>query len=110
MSSVAMVGVVALGVVDWSGAVEAPEVAVRETVVEFCAGTGRSMTNGAGARRQPRPSKTPKSNNANKESEGRSHCVFANAREHLSQKRRLVQTNHRSRTILWPHSQQKFGR
>jgi hypothetical protein len=28
----------------------------------------------------------------------------------LSQNLRLVQTAQRSRTILWPHSQQKFGR
>ena len=78
--------------------------------VEFCAGAVRSMTSGAGARRQPRPIKTPNSNSATSESDGRSQCSRANAREHLSQNLRLVQTNQRSRTILWPHSQQKFGR
>jgi hypothetical protein len=79
-------------------------------VVEFCAGVVRSITSGAGARRQPRPSKTPKSNSATKESDGRSQCVRANAREHLSQNFLLVQTNQRSRTILWPQLQQKLGR
>jgi hypothetical protein len=41
---------------------------------------------------------------------GLSHCVRANVRKHWSQNLRLVQTNQRSRTILFPHSQQKFGR
>lgn len=37
------------------------------------------------------------------ESDGLSQFAFANERTHLSQKRLLVQTRQRSRTMLWPH-------
>jgi hypothetical protein len=70
----------------------------------------RSMISGGGARRQPRPSRTPKINKADSVSVGRSQCVRTSARKHLSQNLRLVQANQRSRTIFAPHSQQKFGR
>jgi len=86
------------------------ELAVAPLALAVCTGVARSMISGAGARRQPRPTNTPQSSSTSSESDGLSHCVFANVREHLSQNRRLVQTNQRSRTILWPHSQQKLGR
>jgi hypothetical protein len=83
------------------------EVGVPEAAVEL---TGRSMIRGGGARRQPRPSNTAARKKITIVIVGRSQCDLANVREHLSQNRLLVQTNQRSRTILWPHSQQKFGR
>ena len=83
------------------------ELGVLEVLVEL---TGRSMISGGGARRQPRPTSIAVKKKTKTVIEGRSQCDFANARKHLSQNLRLVQTNQRSRTILWPHSQQKFGR
>jgi hypothetical protein len=72
--------------------------------------TGRSMMSGGGARRQPRPSKNVARKKITIVVAGRSQCDFAKVREHLAQNCLLVQTNQRSRTILLPHSEQKFGR
>ena len=89
--------------------VGAPEV-VPEFTPEVPELTGRSMTSGGGARRQPRPTSIAATKRTRTVIVGRSQADFANVRKHLSQNRLLVQTNQRSRTILLPHSQQKFGR
>jgi len=70
----------------------------------------RSMINGGGARRQPRPISAPKRNKARSVTDGRSQCDLTNAPKHWSQNFLLVQKNQRRRTIFRPHSQQKFGR
>lgn len=83
------------------------EAGAPEAAVELA---GRSMISGGGARRQPRPIKNTATKKTTIVIVGRSQFVLTNRRKHLSQNRLLVQMNQRKRTILFPHSQQKFGR